>query len=142
MNERKSPCSECVFRKDSVPGECGGSHPMVYVGQVTAGVFSIPCHKPDDYDPEAVRGIVSPSMCLQPSCAGAAIMAANLGINRHPSLLKLEPDDSVFSGWYDFLKHHTDYSEAELRFFSDQKAVELSAKNEILKVMEHAHKVR
>lgn len=109
MSQHKSPCADCAFRRDSKPGNLGGSDPGVYVGQ-TSGPFWIPCHCSKDYrGKESVYG-------EEKECAGVAIYRANLGLDeRMPdALLKLPADhDAVFSSHAEFVAHHTGMTIAE-----------------------------
>lgn len=99
----KKPCKECVFRRDSSPGEMGGSPPGTYIGQ-SEGPFWIPCHLSTNYDDPNWK-----SDLKKPQCAGAATYRANLGIDhKMPDFLeRRQPDhEAVFSEHREFLAHH------------------------------------
>lgn len=101
-NQHKKPCGECIFRRDSVPGETGGSPVQTYVGQIR-GPFWIPCHCSRGYRGKESR------FGEESECAGAATFRANLGLTSiMPSpLLRVEPDhENVFSTFAEFVAHH------------------------------------
>lgn len=100
------PCEDCAFLRRSTPGNLGGSHPEVYIGQVWGnedGVgFAIPCHTPGDYAGKA-------STIHAPACAGVAEFRANIGRDKFlPKKIERLPADhvNVFSTCAEFLAHH------------------------------------
>ena len=100
---QKSPCNDCAFRRNSEPGKLGGSIPEVYVGQLE-GPFVIPCHKLYDRDdPNGRQGMFDYGQC-----AGAAIMRANLGIERRnpDEIQRLPASKDVFGSYEEFYAHH------------------------------------
>lgn len=107
----------CPFRRDTPPGELGGSTTDVYVGQAH-GPFWLPCHNSPGYSSETRR---DPKHA---QCAGAAIFRANTGrASALPAgLLSLPPDkEKVFGSYAEFVSHHEkaplDFAERKLRFF-------------------------
>lgn len=91
----KKPCSDCPFRKDSLPGWLGGAHPEEYLLLAT-GEIIIDCH------------VHKRGNNRRPQCAGAAIFRSHIAKNpRNPSILVLPPDkQTVLEGFREFLTHH------------------------------------
>lgn len=102
MKQHTKPCSTCPFRRDSTPGELGGSPVETFIGQ-TFGAFWIPCHECIDYSDPNWR-----EQYEKGQCAGTAIYRANCHpANRPPELLKLPADtELVFSTPAEFMAHH------------------------------------
>ncbi len=111
MSQHKIPCKGCPFRKDTKPGNLGGSSPLVYIGQSILPWW-LPCHSA--YDATKNPKQQDPAACAQ--CAGAAIYRSNIGVAdllpRH--LLTLPEDtDRVFAAPEEFLAHHAGLSSRE-----------------------------
>lgn len=103
MKQHTKPCKTCPFRRDSKPGELGGSPVETFVGQ-TYGAFWIPCHELIDYNDPNWR-----EQYHVPQCAGAAIYRENCHseIGRPKELLKLPKDtELVFQTPAEFVGHH------------------------------------
>ena len=103
-----SPCAQCSFRRDTPPGNLGGSPPEVYIGQIE-GPFMIPCHMLCNFDDPKWRE----KAFKTGQCAGAAIFRANMGLPPGPVPINLLPPDhtTVFSDYAEFLAHHKGISE-------------------------------
>ena len=88
--QHTTPCSDCPWRRDSLPGWLGGS---------TAEEFRQMAHGEVKYDCHAIKG---------PQCAGLAIYRANVCKSvRDPSVLRLPRDEAtVFSTPMEFKAHH------------------------------------
>lgn len=107
----KTPCAECVFRRDSKPGHedianMGGSAAQVYIGQAF-GPFAMPCHCHCDFEDPKWRQKAFPGET--PQCAGLAIFRANAGVDqRLPEPIARLPADHelVFSTAEEFTAHH------------------------------------
>lgn len=101
--QHQSPCAECPFSRKIAPGRLGGSHPLVYVGQIN-GNFFLPCHVThDSTDPKDRLDQQNPS------CAGAAIFRSNVGVADQivDKLLHLPADtEKVFASFEEFLAFH------------------------------------
>lgn len=98
----KTPCSECPWRRASLPGWLGGYEPQQFVQQIQFDGPPLPCHKSFDRSGKA-----------NAVCAGAAIFAKNscklpatkLGLEAYR---QVERDhESVFTRPQEFLDHHT-----------------------------------
>lgn len=113
MKQHTRPRKTCPFRRDSTPGELGGSPVETFVGQ-TYGAFWIPCHELLDYSDPNWREQYHVSQC-----AGAAIYRANCHpeIGRPEALLKLPKDtDVVFASPAEFIAHHERISVREAQW--------------------------
>ena len=102
------PCADCAFRRDSTPGNLGGSPATKYIGQAV-GPFIVPCHLtyPKDIDLSKVEWRAK-SMEM-PQCAGMAVFRANLGVDilLPDAVHKLPKDhENVFSTFAEFLAYH------------------------------------
>lgn len=103
------PCADCAFRRDSTPGNLGGSPATKYIGQ-SVGPFIAPCHLtyPKDIDLDKVEW--REKSLQMPQCAGMAVFRANLGVDiLLPDAVHKLPQDhvAVFSTHAEFLAHHT-----------------------------------
>lgn len=120
-NQHRVLCRECPWRRDSPPGQLGGSHVLVYVGQGHAG-FWMPCHEATNYqDPNWKTDTT------KPECVGAAIYRANNKVDTliSKALLRMEPDtDIVFANPAELVVHHKQHS---ARMLSIEQATEMFA---------------
>lgn len=96
---RKTPCSECPFRRDCLPG-IGNPDPTVYVGQAI-GPFLLSCHMDPGY-------ATNPRSTDLMQCAGAAMFRMSLGVNvlMPPGLHSLTPDGKAFTSAQEMIAHH------------------------------------
>lgn len=99
------PCSDCPFRRASMPGWLGEHTLKGFVGRVLSDQ-PMECHQTVDYsDPDWIeqlrRGEVS-------YCAGALTFFANTcKLSRDPERPRKDPDhESVFSSITEFIAHH------------------------------------
>lgn len=85
------PCSDCPWRRDSLPGWLGGNTPEQW-RQWAHGETRVDCH-----------------VFINQQCAGLAIYRANVCKSvRDASILKLPGDkESVFGTPAEFINHHT-----------------------------------
>ncbi len=88
--QHTSPCSDCPFRRDSLPGWLGGNTPLDFV-RMAHSETSYRCHAK-----------------IGPHCAGLAIFRANvLKELRDRDAFRLPPDKKkVFSGDNEFIEYH------------------------------------
>jgi hypothetical protein len=88
--QHKTPCSDCPFRRDSLPGWLGGYEPDQYA-QLAHSDERIDCHTK-----------------IGPQCAGAAIYRENVCKSpRDKSVLLLPQNkEKVFGRMQEFLEHH------------------------------------
>lgn len=92
-----SPCDECPWRKDSIPGYLG-PHTAEEWLNMAHGEGPIACHK-------TIK--VNDSWEGARQCRGAASYRANsLKIPRNPEIVVGPTDDRVFKFW-EFIEHHT-----------------------------------
>lgn len=99
------PCHDCAFRRDSKPGNLGGSEAQVYIGQIH-GPFYIPCHMSYARSADWKERLHETG-----GCAGAAVFRANLGVDHYLAGLanfhRLPADHAhVFSSSEEFMAHH------------------------------------
>lgn len=89
--QHRSPCCDCPFRRDSLPGWLGGSTPEQFVRHAHADL-PYPCHTK-----------------IGPQCAGMAIYRANICKSpRDPKAFRLPADKvKVFSWPTEFINHHS-----------------------------------
>lgn len=108
----KSPCRECPFRRDSVPGYLGGYTPEMYLDAVKSPA-SLACHcSPGFHEGEIER---------QRVCTGLAAFRANIGhiasilhpvygavpAEAHKSTQHVGSDDETYFGTErEFYDHH------------------------------------
>lgn len=85
-----APCSDCPWRRDSLPGWLGGGEPQEFI-DMAHGEYKYPCH-----------------VIVNQQCAGMAIYRANVvKCPRDASILRLPGDtDKVFATPVEFLNHH------------------------------------
>jgi hypothetical protein len=92
--QHTSPCSDCPWRRDSVPGWLGAHTAGEWVA-MAHGETRIECH---------TRKYASGG---GPECAGAAIYRANVHKSpRFPTLRLPQNVNKVFAWFTEFLKHH------------------------------------
>lgn len=109
------PCGHCSFRRDTPPGNLGGSPPETFMAQMP-GPFRIPCHLA--YNPAGypTRQELLEATLAMPQCGGAAVMRANMGLNEHlpDHIHKLAPDHvTVFSSPVEFYAHHKQITQVQ-----------------------------
>jgi hypothetical protein len=106
--QHASPCAQCPFRRASLPGYLGGTHPDVF-GHLADSDVRMPCHLhlPDGVNYAAAVEPGSPEYAA-PQCAGRAIHWRNqLKTPRDPQLLVLPADHArVFTWPSEFVLHH------------------------------------
>ena len=91
--QHKKPCSDCPWRRDSVPGWLGNLGPQEWV-YAAHGEARIDCH-----------------VHVGAQCAGAATYRSNVAKRpRDPETLVLPSDrERVFATWQEFLEYHASY---------------------------------
>ncbi len=89
--QHESPCDDCPWRRDSLPGWLGPLSPQEWV-ESAHGEDKIPCHSYDG-----------------PQCAGSAIYRRNVAKScRDATNLRLPADrEKVFATPNEFKTHHT-----------------------------------
>jgi len=104
---RKTPCDDCPFRRDSLPGWVGDSTPEDFI-QTTMADVPMPCHKTLDYnDSDWKRDWDTGAAGLL--CAGALTFFANtckLSRDRNRPRLPKDPVN-IFSNSVEFMEYHT-----------------------------------
>jgi hypothetical protein len=109
---RKTPCAECPYRRDSLPGhlDSTGEGPQYYVGAALADYadFPVACHCEINYNDPEWRRTQYPTA---PLCAGALIFARNQAkAPRDPQragwVEGVQPSDSVFRYPHELVEHH------------------------------------
>lgn len=97
--QRTSPCSDCPFRRDALPGWLGDSTPEEFL-RMTHGESRIDCHTE-----------------VGPQCAGAAIYRRNVCKSPRDLTQLVLPANRVlvFGSPREFLDHHTGAPTARLR---------------------------
>lgn len=99
IQQHKTPCSDCPWRRDALPGWLGGRSALEWL-QVAHGDGKIECH----------TLLCGPDEGWE--CAGAAMYRANVAkITRDPTLLRLPRSPLVFGSPREFLAHHDDGEE-------------------------------
>lgn len=105
---KDQPCSQCPFRRKSMPGWLGDDTPEHFV-EMAHGEENLPCHKTVDYTKHdwKERQVRGPKATAH-ECAGAAIYRANvLKEVRDRKVCRLPPDEkTVFATPKEFIKHH------------------------------------
>ncbi len=88
--QHRKPCSDCPFRRDSLPGWLGGNTAEEFV-QFAQGDEPYSCHAK-----------------IGPQCVGLATFRANICKSpRNPQTLTCKADKvSVFAWTDEFLRHH------------------------------------
>jgi len=97
------PCTECPFRRKSLPGYLGSDTPENFMATTLADA-PMPCHCTVDYEDENWREKAAKA----PLCAGARIFFANIcKLSRDRARPKLERDrENVFANPAEFIAHH------------------------------------
>jgi hypothetical protein len=92
--QHTSPCSDCPFRRDSVPGWLGSMSAQEW-RDLAHGEGSADCHATKQADGSAW------------ACAGLAIYRANVCKSvRDPKAMRLKPDTKTVFSFGEFMKHH------------------------------------
>lgn len=105
---RETPCSDCPWRRKSIPGYLGVDNAAhFYWASVTAGI-EMPCHKQIEYTDELWRQTQLPYVDL---CAGNLIYLRNhLKRPRSDKMIDatemVEKSDAVFQWAHEFIAHH------------------------------------
>jgi hypothetical protein len=89
--QHKTPCSDCPFRRDSMPGWLGGNTPEYFM-QMANSDFPYSCHTK-----------------IGPQCAGMAVFRSNICKSpRDPDILVLPKNKVAVFAWHDeFIAHHS-----------------------------------
>ena len=132
--QRRKPCSTCPFTMWCKPGETGGSHPSVFIGQ-SVGPFRIPCHEALDYsDPDWKTSEITD---VAPQCVGNAIFRARIGVDQMmpEGILRVEPQDGdgVFDSMAGFFSFHTGISLQDAKDYLSPFTVRVMAVLEVSK---------
>jgi hypothetical protein len=95
--QHTSPCSDCPFRRDSIPGWLGGNTAEDFV-MLAQGDASYPCHT------------LRPKDAAGWQCAGLATFRANICKSpRDPDVLRTRPNKTLVFSWpLEFMNHHRD----------------------------------
>lgn len=98
----KTPCDECPWRRNSIPGFTGPESPQTWI-DCAHGDGYIACHKTIKKS-----GTVSGQTQWSHQCAGAAIFRANVHKQpRDPDVTVLPADrKAVFARNEEFMEHH------------------------------------
>lgn len=90
MRQHRVPCSDCPFRRDSLPGWLGGKPAENFI-RMAIGEVIYPCH-----------------VNLGQQCAGMTVFRANICKDpRNPDALRLPKDKTTVFAWpTEFLDHH------------------------------------
>jgi hypothetical protein len=101
---KKNPCSECPFRRKSLPGYLGRATPESFLAAAHSGAVSMPCHSEVDYE----RDDWEEQQTRVHQCTGHAIYLSNTcKQSESPDVRKLPANrELVFAGPPDFLEHH------------------------------------
>ena len=100
---RKSPCAECPWRKESIPGFLGPYDAEKW-SEMAHSEAPIACHMTIDFVEEGQGAWDDPKIR---QCAGAAIFRTNTFKKpRHPKIATLPRSEKVFSNSREFLAHH------------------------------------
>lgn len=96
-----TPCSECPWRRNSLPGWLG-PHTAEEWAQGVHGDQEIACHLtiPEDADDEPE------DVSMMTACSGAAIHRANICKSPRNVPYKLPADTRTVFGYGEFLEHH------------------------------------
>lgn len=88
--QHKVPCSDCPWRRDSIPGWLGGDTPEAWVHEAHSD-NRVDCH-----------------VITNQQCVGLAIYRANVCKSpRDPEALRQSPNrDTVFASPVEFIDHH------------------------------------
>jgi hypothetical protein len=100
------PCSDCPFRRKSMPGWLGAGSPESFVQCINTDDI-LPCHQTVDYeDPAWKEKWVAQTEGN--TCAGALIMTANMcKTPRDPNFPRMPRNrETVFATPMEFVRHH------------------------------------
>jgi hypothetical protein len=100
------PCSDCPFRRKSMPGWLGSSSPEGFIQCINTDDI-LPCHQTINYeDPDWKEKWIA--QASGSTCAGARIMAANMCKHpRDPEFPTMPKDkEAVFASPLEFVRHH------------------------------------
>jgi hypothetical protein len=105
--KRKSPCSECPFRRTSTRGWLGADNPEHFVEQTLRGA-DMPCHMDIDYSDKEWMTTQEPDA---PMCVGALQFQNNwLSLSRNPKVAEAQRqvgnNVNVFDSPEQFMIHH------------------------------------
>jgi hypothetical protein len=102
------PCSDCPFRRKSMPGWLGAGSPESFIDCMQRDE-PLPCHQTIDYDndPRWLEKWTSQSGTGK-MCAGALVFMANKCQRPHTLGFPTMPRDmeNVFSNSVEFVRHH------------------------------------
>jgi hypothetical protein len=93
--QHTSPCSDCPFRRDSIPG---------WLGQLTVDNWVELAHSEGSADCHTTKQKGGKGW----ACAGLAIYRANVAkAPRDPKAMRLKPDTKLVFSFGEFKKHHS-----------------------------------
>lgn len=107
---KRTPCSECPFRRESAPGYLGEAtgNPQSFFGPIWGEYIRQPCHKMVNWE----RADAQFQAMRAPLCSGMLIMMRNAckaPYKTETALAVRDTDmdvDSVFRFPHEFIKHH------------------------------------
>lgn len=101
------PCSDCPFRRKSMPGWLGASAPERFIGSIMTEL-PLPCHQTIDYDGDPSWKEKWEAQEIGSICAGALILSANLcKMPRDREFPRMKSDrEQVFATPNEFIDHH------------------------------------
>lgn len=113
--EQTRPCSQCPFRRKSLPGWLGAASPEGFIDSALSDEL-MPCHKTVDYEsPDWQEEMMGEDSSVQ-HCAGTRIMYRNLQkrsrnwifltLEHAACVASVEPSAEVFATREEFLSHH------------------------------------
>lgn len=112
------PCSDCPFRRKSMPGWLGHSSPEGFIDCMQRDE-PLPCHQTIDYDDPNWLDKWVAQQDTGKMCAGALIFMANKLQRAHdrdfPTMTK--DKETVFSNSVEFVRHHR---EAAVHSWNDE----------------------
>lgn len=110
------PCSDCPFRRKSIPGWLGRSSPEGFLDCMQRNE-PLPCHQTIDYeDPDWLVKWTEQGDDTGSMCAGALIFLANK-LQRHPFKKLPKDTELVFANSLEFVRHHR---ESPVRSWDDK----------------------
>src|SRR5271154_2443844 len=103
----KKPCSQCPFRRKSMPGWLGNSSPEGFIDCIQRDE-PLPCHQTIDYDDPRWLSKWIEQQGAGKMCAGALVFMANKVQRPHDREFPTMPKDpaNVFSNSVEFVRHH------------------------------------
>lgn len=110
-NVKRSPCSACPFRRDSLPGYLGeaSGDPSGFLTPIWSGAVRQPCHKKVDWERPGAQA----QAATAPLCQGALVMMRNacklpLDPEIRDAVAETDGDRaSVFCFPLQFVEHHS-----------------------------------